>query len=209
MKITFAIIIATFIVFGFQSFLPAFTDAFALIPELALGGAWWQFFTYMFLHGGAVHIILNMFILAIFGPVIEHRLGKRFFLLLYILAGLGSAALYISLTGVFSGPLSGFLSQTMLGASGAVFGILTAYGYLYPKNIILVFFVPMPAIFAIILITAFELVSGILGIFPGIANFGHIGGIVTGVLFMLLWRFIEKKIPIDEREPRTYEFVWE
>lgn len=202
MKVTFLLIIANIVVFALQIlFSPAFTDLFALTPADALEGKYWQFITYMFLHGGSLHILLNMFVLAIFGPGVENQLGWKRFLILYFLAGLGSAFLYILLT-------ENFLF-TLIGASGAVFGVLTAYGFLFPRNVILLFFVPMPAIVAVIAITAFELFAGIFNLLPGIANFGHIGGIVVSVLLMLFWKFTAKKIPVEEREPQSYEFAWE
>lgn len=189
------------LVFGLQIAIPGFDAMFALTPTNALSGEIWQFITYMFLHGGAMHIMLNMFVLGIFGPLVEKQLGWRKFLLLYVLSGLGSAFLYIVLTGISS--------VSMLGASGAVFGVLAAYGYLFPKNIILVFFVPMPALLAVVVIIAFELIAGIFNFLPGIANFGHVGGALTGLVFMYLWKMRLRSVPIAEKATRTYEFFWE
>ena len=118
MRLTFVLIGVNVFVFMLQAMFSGFTNIFALTPELAFRGAWWQFFTYMFLHGGTMHIMLNMFMLFIFGEVMEHALGKARFMLLYIVAGLGSAVAYIFLTGLSHIP---FVGTTMLGASGAVF----------------------------------------------------------------------------------------
>lgn len=203
MKLSFALIAANVAVFGLQVLFPGFTDAFALTPALAVDGAWWQFLTYMFLHDPftPLHIMINMFVLGMFGPPVEHQLGPARFIALYLLAGLGSAFLHLALAG---DPL-----VMMLGASGAVFGILAAYGILFPKNWIMVFFIPLPAPVAVVAITAFELFAGIFNLLPGIANFGHLGGIITGVAFMLIWRAFRKLPPLEDREPRNYEFVWE
>jgi len=201
MKVTFLLIAVNLVFFGLQMTVPGFTDAFALIPDFAMNGAYWQFITYMFLHGNPAHILINMFVLGIFGPLVEHWLGRERFILLYFLAGLGSAFLYISLTGASLTP--------MLGASGAVFGILAAYAFLFPKNIILVFFIPMPALFAVIAIMVFELLAGALGLMPGIAHFGHLGGAITGLVFMFLWRKLSKRPSLEDRRPASYEFIWE
>lgn len=201
MRLTFSLIMITAVVFALQNFFPWITVSFSLVPAHALNGAWWQFLTYIFLHAGNLHFILNMIVFGIFGPAVEDSLGWKKFLSLYFVSGFGSALLHIALTG------DSLVS--MLGASGAIFGVLTAYGFLFPKNWIMVFFIPLPATIAIIAIAAFEVVSGVLGLFPGIANFGHLGGIVTGFLLMAAWRLLEKKVPLEERKERTYEFLWE
>ena len=202
MRVTLILVVANLAVFGFQTAFEGFTDTFALTPALALSGSLWQFLTYMFLHGGAVHILLNMFALGIFGIAVENNLGWRKFILLYFLAGLGSAFLHIILAG---DPL-----VLLLGASGAVFGILTAYGFLFPRNWIIMFpGIPMPAILAVFVFAGLELFLGVTGIQQGIANFGHLGGIVTGVLFMSIWKLAARKTPIEDRETTNYEFIWE
>ncbi len=202
MRITFGLIGANFVMFILQVVLTGFTDAFALTPTMALGGAWWQFITYMFLHGGPMHIALNMFMLFIFGEVMEQALGEVRYITLYIASGLGSALTYILLMGVTSVP--------MLGASGAVFGILAAYGLMFPKNKIWVpipFIVPLPAFTVVILLAVMEFALGFFGLEKGIANFGHFGGIVTGILITWYWKKTSR--PRDVAERRSYEFFWE
>jgi membrane associated rhomboid family serine protease len=202
MRVTLILIIANLLVYGLQLAAEGFTEIFALTPAFALEGAWWQFITYMFLHGGSMHLLLNMFVLGIFGMGVENQLGRERFVILYFLAGLGSAFLHIFLTGDSM--------VMMLGASGAVFGILTAYGFLFPRNWIIMFpGIPMPAILAVAVFAGLELFLGVTGLQEGIANFGHLGGIITGVAFMLAWKFSARKIPPEEREPRNYEFIWE
>jgi membrane associated rhomboid family serine protease len=199
MRATTAVIIANIAVFILQAmFYPWFDDIFALTPNLVFQNGWfWQFFTYMFLHGGIMHITLNMFVLFMFGMVIEYTLGSKKFLYLYFISGIGSALFYIALTGASD--------ITMLGASGAVFGVLTAYGFMFPKNIILVFpGIPVPAFMAVIGFAALELIAGVFGMEPGIANFGHFGGIITGVILMLYW-----KRRAFEKNPREFEYFWE
>jgi membrane associated rhomboid family serine protease len=202
MRITFALIGLNVFIFLLQLSVGGFTDVFALTPTLALRGAWWQFFSYMFLHGGPMHLTLNMFILFIFGEVMEHALGEIRYITLYILSGLGSALMFIILMGV--------ADIAMLGASGAVFGILAAYGLMFPKHKIWVpipFIVPLPAITVVILLAAMEFVIGFLGLEEGIANFGHFGGIISGIILTYYWKKTTRPKSIDER--RKYEFFWE
>lgn len=174
------------------------TNYLALTPTLAISGFVWQFFSYMWLHGGGMHLGVNMLALIIFGPMVEERLGRRKFILLYILAGLGSAFLHLAITGISNIP--------MLGASGAIFGILAAYGWLYPKNWVVVFpGIPMPAIIAVFAFIGIELFFGVTGLESGIANWGHLGGLFTGIIFMLWWRRGQK----TEKAFPEMEFMWE
>jgi membrane associated rhomboid family serine protease len=206
MRITFTIIGINVVVFFLQLTFGGFTDLFALTPEMAFSGAWWQFFTYMFLHGGNLHIGMNMFVLFLFGEIVERALGSVRYILLYIISGLGSAVMYIALTGMVELPL---LGTQMLGASGAVFGVMAAYGLMFPKEKIWVpiFVVPLPAYTIVILFAALEFILGIFGLEEGIANFGHFGGIVTGILITWYWKSTAK--PRNTAERRNYEFYWE
>lgn len=186
-----------------------FTYSLSLVPAQALSGAFWQFVTYMFMHGGFWHISINMLVLLIFGGVVEGELGWKRFLTLYFVSGIGSALLYLGLTWAFT-PLY-LLPRTalvpMLGASGAVFGVLTAYAFLFPRNWIFVFpGIPMPAALLVVVFAIIELFSGAFGLEPGIANFGHLGGIVFGFFFMLYWRQRKRK----SRHPSPeFEWIWE
>lgn len=202
MRITITLMAVNIVVFILQILIPGFTELFALTPETAINSLYlWQFFTYMFLHGGMMHITFNMFVLFMFGTVIEHSLGENKYIALYLVAGIGSALIHVMLTGV-----SDIL---MLGASGAVFGILAAYGFMFPKSIIFVFpGIPIPAIFAVIGFAVLELIAGISGLEPGIANFGHLGGIVTGVIMMLYWK---QKLRVSKsvKARREFEYFWE
>ena len=186
MRVTFIIIVITFVFFVLQYLIRGFIDLLALRPSSAiLNSQYWQFITYMFLHANPTHIFLNMFIFLLFGVAVEGVLKWKRYLFLYFVSGVGSAFLYIALAGLSDTPL--------IGASGAVFGILAAYGFLYPKNIIMIFpGIPVPALLAIAVFAGLELFSGIFGLQPGIANFGHLGGIITGVILMAYWRYTKK-----------------
>jgi len=139
----------------------------------------WRFFTYMFLHGDFMHIAFNMLGLWLFGSRMEAHWGTRTFAWYYIVSGVGGAILY----GVFS--LAGVAALTpMVGASGAVYGILLAFGLAFPTAVIFVFFFPMPARIAVIVFGVISLL-GIGG--ANVAHMAHLGGMVTGLAF--LWLF--------------------
>ncbi len=176
------------------------TYHFSLVPENAFSGEVWQFFTYIFLHAGPLHLMFNMFVLLIFGGVVEHALGEKRFLILYFASGIGGALLHIFLTGV---------SDTLLiGASGSIFGVLAAYGFMFPKNKIIVFPIPfpLPSWIAVVGIAVLEFIVGLLGLEAGVANFGHLGGILTGALLVYYWK---RQKPRNIYARRKYEFFWE
>jgi membrane associated rhomboid family serine protease len=128
-----------------------------------------------------------MFGLFIFGIVVEKELGWKKYLFIYIVSGLGSAFLYI----IFEGLKSTVL---MLGASGAVFGVLTAYAFKFPKNWVIVFpGIPMPAALLVVFYIILEFVLGIFNLEPGIANFSHLGGIITSLIIMFYFRHKEER----------------
>lgn len=202
MRTTLAIIIVTIAVFGLQiAFYPLFDEAFSLLPSQAIGGAYWQFLSYIFLHSVAYpeHIILNMFLLMIFGFTIERALGSVKYTILYLVSGIGSAIFYIAVTGT--------MDVAMIGASGAVFGVLAAYGFMFPKEVVWVYKIPIPVILPIILLAAGELLLWAFNIQPEIANIGHFGGIITGVILMMVWK--RRMKPKTLEELRDYQFFWE
>jgi membrane associated rhomboid family serine protease len=181
-----------------------FSMTFELIPALAFTGAFWQFFTYMFLHADMMHLFINMFIFFMFGMLIERAMGWKWFLTIFIVSGLGSAFLHLLLN-------SSSLLTPMLGASGAIFGILTAFAFMFPDMKLYVFPIPVPikAFYAIIGIALFELLLGLFNIMPGFAHFGHLGGIVTGFIIMMYWRHTQKRRVKTVAQAREYEFYWE
>ncbi|RYD79242.1 MAG: rhomboid family intramembrane serine protease [Sphingobacteriales bacterium] len=147
----------------------------------------YQFVTYMFMHGGFSHILFNMLGLWMFGSEIEYRLGPQKFLTYYIVCGLGAAALHFGLDYA----IQGNSSSVLLGASGAVFGLLAAYGMLFPNNIIMPLFppIPMKAKYFVMIYGAIELFAGVRNVSgDNTAHFAHLGGAVTGVILMLIWR---------------------
>ena len=142
----------------------------------------WRFVTYMFMHGDFSHIMFNMFGLWMFGSQIEALWGQKSFLIFYFVCGLGGAIMYalFDIIGVSPG-------APMLGASGAIYGILLAYGMTFPNNIILIMFiVPMKAKYAVLLFGLIELLATAAGSGGGVAHLAHLGGMLAGFLFMVI-----------------------
>jgi len=185
------LIIANAVVFMLQTLLGGgltgrpgpLTQWFAFVPQSAIFGLEiWRFVTYMFLHGGFFHIGFNMFALWMFGSQIEARWGKRTFLVYYMVCGLGGAVTY----GIFN--LVGISSLIpMIGASGAIYGILLAYGLTFPESVILVMMIiPMKAKYAVMLFGLIELMSTAGNSSGGVAHLAHLGGMLTGFVFLKL-----------------------
>lgn len=159
---------------------------FAMFPPESPLFRWWQIITHMFMHGGFWHILFNMYTLFIFGMVVERTIGTKKFLVYYFLCGLGAAALHL---GVQS--LSGTsLYVPTLGASGAVYGVLLAYAYLFPDNKLTLLFPPvtLSAKWMVLIFLGIELITGITGTAEGVAHFAHLGGALMGWLLMIWWR---------------------
>jgi len=146
------------------------------------------FFTSMFMHGGIAHLFGNMLFLFIFGDNIEHRLGHFRYFIFYLIVGVLASASHIIVTYMFGGNTL----IPVLGASGAISGVLAAYLVLYPKKrvrvLLFYFLTEVPAVFAIGLWFVFQLVSGIGmlggGIESGVAYGAHIGGFISGLLLV-------------------------
>ena len=152
-----------------------------------------QLITYMFMHGGFTHLFFNMFGLYMFGPPVEYQWGPKRFLFYYLVAGFGALALhfaveYYQINFLNYPPEIGDIP--MVGASGAIFGLLAAFGMLYPNNVIQMLFppIPMKAKYFVLLYAGLELYLGISGRQAGVAHFAHIGGALFGFLLIVYWR---------------------
>lgn len=148
----------------------------------------WQPFTYMFMHAGFDHIAFNMLSLLFFGIALERTWGSRRFLTYYLVSGVGAAIVqeivWFCMYGVIDYP------AVTIGASGAVFGILFAFAWLFPDERIFLLFIPIP-IRARIFVGIYalcELFLGISGTGDNIAHFAHLGGLLFGWLLILWWR---------------------
>jgi len=155
-----------------------------------------QIFTYMFLHSGTSHIFSNMFGLFMFGPMLESFLGNKRFLILYIVSGVGACLLHggISLYEISQFPVDSaeytmMMSIPMVGASGAIFGMLGAFARLFPNTEMIIFPLPIPvkAKYLVSLYALFEIFSGFYNVMPGVAHFAHIGGLIFGILLINYW----------------------
>ena len=138
------------------------------------------------MHGGFWHILFNMYTLFLFGMVVERTIGSKKFLVYYFLCGLGAAALHIGVQAL-TGPS---LYVPTLGASGAVYGLLLAYAYLFPDNKLTLLFPPvtLSAKWMVLIFLAIELLTGVTGTADGVAHFAHLGGALMGWLLMVWWR---------------------
>ena len=152
----------------------------------------WQPITHMFMHGGVWHIFFNMYTLLIFGVVVERVLGSKRFLLFYFICGLGAAALHLAVTWyqLSHGGSVSLLGVPMLGASGAIYGVLIAYAMFYPDSVLTLIFPPvsLKAKWFILIFAGIELVTGIFGTLDGIAHFAHLGGMIVGWLLIMYWK---------------------
>lgn len=158
----------------------------------------WQMVTYMFLHdpSGIGHLLFNMFALWMFGSVIERTWGEKRYLIYYLITGVGAGLIqqlvwHLSMTSAMA-PYADYLLT--IGASGAVFGILLAFGMMYPNVPMYIMFIPIPvkAKWVVIGYGVIELLTGIAGSGDGVAHFAHLGGMLFGIIMILLWRRMDK-----------------
>ena len=154
----------------------------------------WQLVTYAFMHGGLPHILFNMFALFMFGGAIERTFGARNFIVYYFTCAIVAAVAQLLVLHFFS-PEKFFPT---LGASGAIFGLLLAFGMLYPHEKMMLIFlpIPIPAWIFVIGYAAVELVLGVTGTQAGVAHFAHLGGMVGGIVLIQYWR---GKLPIKPK----------
>ena len=165
-----------------------------------------QLLTYMFMHGNFSHLFFNMFALWMFGNTLENIWGPKRFLLYYILCGLGAGLLqegvqYIEYvtqlsqyqmvnTGSGVIPMSQYLNlMTTVGASGAIYGLLLAFGMMFPNSMIYLYFlVPIKAKWFVIGYAVIELLTGIFSSSDHVAHFAHLGGMLIGLIILLIWK---------------------
>ena len=151
---------------------------FVLVPAFVTHDLMiWQLATYMFLHGGVFHIFFNMLTLFMFGNDLERYWGTPRFLHYYFITGIGA--------GACSWLVAMNSYAVVIGASGAVYGLLLAYGMLYPNRIVyLNFLLPVKVKWLVIIMGAMAFISSISGSEPGVANIAHLGGMLVGYMFL-------------------------
>lgn len=172
-------------IFQLYFYLNIFRHLFTLQPVLVWSHYFiWQLGTYIFLHGDLFHIFFNLFSLWMFGGELENYWGSKKFLFYFLYCGIGAGIVTVL-----------FSSNPVIGASGAIFGIFLAFGWLFPNRpIFLIFFpVPIPAKYMVILFGFIELYSSRGGAGGGIAHLTHLGGLIFG-FFYLAYPVIRQKI---------------
>ncbi|NLA67235.1 MAG: rhomboid family intramembrane serine protease [Gammaproteobacteria bacterium] len=154
----------------------------------APGFAPWQLLSYGFLHGNLAHLLFNMLALVMFGSQLEYTWGPRRFLAFFLVcvAGAGLCQLLVASWSVAQGAMP----YPTVGASGGVFGLLLAYGMLFPHQRVMLLIppIPMKARTLVIVYGAIELYLGITGTQSGVAHFAHLGGMLFGWLLIRYWR---------------------
>lgn len=161
----------------------AFLSNLALYPLFSGMFMPFQLVTYMFLHANFSHIFFNLFALWMFGQAIENDWGTRRFTIFYFATGVGAGILQLIVG------LLGLSYAPVVGASGAVYGILLAFGMMYPNNYIMLLIPPIPikAKYFVLIFGALELISGVTNLNSGIAHFAHLGGMVFGYFLIRFW----------------------
>ncbi|RFF27175.1 MULTISPECIES: rhomboid family intramembrane serine protease [unclassified Wenzhouxiangella] len=150
---------------------------------MATGFAPWQLVSYGFLHGGIGHLFFNMFALYMFGLPVERVWGARRFLVYYFVCMIGAAVIQLTVAAV-----TGEVYPT-IGASGAVFGLLLAFGMMFPNSTIMLLIppIPMKAKYFVIGYGLLTLFFGMTGTMAGVAHFAHLGGMLFGFGLILYW----------------------
>ncbi len=206
--VTRNLLIINVLVFIFTLVIPSATSYLGLHFVLADNFRIWQLLTYMFVHGGFTHIFFNMFALWMFGRVMENVWGPRKFLYYYLVCGIGAGIMqelaqlgtyYFEGLYAYDHVNTGTAIITTgeylnlwntVGASGAVYGILLAFGMTFPNERIFIFPIPVPikAKWFVIGYAALELFSSVSSSMDGIAHLAHLGGMLFGLLLILYWR---------------------
>ncbi|MEY3342413.1 MAG: hypothetical protein RL090_97 [Bacteroidota bacterium] len=152
----------------------------------------YQFITHLFLHGNFLHLFSNMFALWMFGAVLENHWGPKRFLVYYFATGLGAAVIHLLWNWYDwnTNPDSNAMFSYVVGASGAVFGVLLAFGMMFPNTLIYVFFaIPIKAKYFVIIYGLLELYSGLSNNpLDNTAHFAHLGGMLFGFILIKYWK---------------------
>ncbi len=174
------IMIATFAIWVLQLMTPSLSNFLAVsVPGVFVHGFIWQPVTYMWLHSvqAPMHILLNMFMLWMFGGILEQTWGGRKFLRFYLITGVGAGAIIL-----LWGTVSGAPYYPTVGASGALYGIVTAFSLLWPDRTVMLLFppVPMKAIWFIPVLFFFNYFFSP----PNVSHVGHLGGVIVAAFLL-------------------------
>jgi membrane associated rhomboid family serine protease len=170
-----------------QSIMPSVTEWLALYNITTPYFKPYQLFTYMFIHSGFMHIFFNMLMFAFAGPIVEEVWGSKRFIMFYTICGVGAGLFNILMNLLFG--VGSF--SVMLGASGAVYGVVTAFGILFPDMRISMMFLPISfkAKYMVMALGAIAIFSGLRpSSGDNTAHFAHLGGIVVAIILIQIWR---------------------
>ena len=169
------LLIANVVMFFLQMTVRTITPLLEFVPVNVLMRPW-SVITYMFLHGGLGHIFWNMLGLYFFGPRVEQRMGSNRFITLYLISGIAGALLSVVLAP----------RNPIIGASGAVLGVLMAFARFWPRERLMVWgIIPIEARWLVLIYAALDLWSGFGGSRSGVANFAHLGGFAGALLYLV------------------------
>jgi len=161
-----------------------FRTTLALQPDAVFPFQIWRLVTYMFLHGDPIHLLFNMLALWMFGTELERIWGQRYFLRYYFITGIGAAALTVLFSFLPLSVAEQLRYTNVIGASGAVYGLLLAYALYFPdRQILMMMIFPMAVKYAVIIMGALAFYSS-LADNNGVANATHLGGLLVGYLML-------------------------
>jgi membrane associated rhomboid family serine protease len=219
-RVTLILLVINIVMFGLSSFAPYLTDTLALHYFESPLFKPHQLLTHIFMHGGLTHLLFNMYALVMFGGVLERQLGAQKFTILYFFSAIGAFVLhmginYIQLMNVpvdiiqqlqtegadviangqnyvddYLGGLNAKYNGAMVGASGAIMGLLISFAIIYPNAELQMIFIPVPikAKFFMPIYMVIELVLGVGNFqWDNIAHFAHLGGAIFGGILMFIW----------------------
>lgn len=202
------LIMANVILFLLDSFLErsqgiSIARLFGLVPRLFWHGMFWQPVSYMFLHGGFIHLLFNMFVLWMFGGPLESVWGSKRFTTYYFICGIGA--------GVLNAAIMPNSPIPTVGASGAIYGLLLAFGMMFPEQMIFLWFLfPIRAKYFVIIIGGIELFTALSQPNSPVAHFAHLGGMLFGFIY-LKWHIIRGKThgwTSNRESRRKIRIVW-
>jgi rhomboid family protein len=186
-----------------------------LIPEAVVRYLYlWQLVTYMFIHAGVFHLLFNMLVLWMIGTELERMWGVRYFLKFYFVTGIGAGALTVLVSLLPFGFAAALYSSVIVGASGAIFGLLLAYALYFPDRLIYMYFLfPIKVKYFVAILGAIELYSS-LAVQSGVASATHLGGLLVGYVYLkgaridpigeIKYRFIRWKVNRARRKFDVY-----
>ncbi|MDR1584333.1 MAG: rhomboid family intramembrane serine protease [Prevotellaceae bacterium] len=175
-------------------------ETFSLFYPASQFFKFFQLLTHMFMHADLMHLFFNMYALWLFGSMIERVWGGKKFLLYYLITGLGAACLHLLIEYLkiknldvfeYSDRIVQIYGTPMLGASGAVFGVLLAFGMMFPNTELQLIIPPvrLKAIWLVVIYGILELFLGVTQTVVGVAHFAHIGGMLFGFILVTYWKY--------------------